>query len=48
MERSERRLLAATVVVAASLTAVMLVGLHLKAGDYLVRFGSNSLWNGAF
>ena len=42
MEKSERRLLAATVVVAVSLTAVILVGLHLKAGDYLVRFGAAS------
>ncbi len=40
MEKSERRLLAVTVVVAVSLMAVILVGLHLTAGDYLVRFGA--------
>jgi hypothetical protein len=42
MEKSERRLLAATVVVAVSMTTVILVGLHLKAEDYLVRFGAAS------
>ncbi len=40
MEKSERRLLAVTVVVAVSLMAVILMGLHLTAGDYLVRFAA--------
>ena len=42
MERIERRVLAATVVVAVTLTTVMLVGLHLTAGSYIVRFGAVS------
>jgi hypothetical protein len=42
LEKSERRLLAATVVVAVSMTAVILVGLHMAAGDYLVQFGAAS------
>jgi hypothetical protein len=40
MERSERFVLAATLVVAASLSAVILMGLHRTAGAYLVHLGA--------